>query len=198
MTAVAAEFELRELLEAEGAVLGRGKRPRCPHCGRLGTLSVNFHRGVFCCHYAACSFRGNAHQLARAQGRLRQIPRAESQKQSQAYREAHQGAAWLAAQSQARRLELYEAHRSLFRILAGASIRLNTEPESEIAWSALAYAYRELPHVRVELAILEEASAATLLHFLTASEEECADQIGHVILAGGVTNWEGKFVNIDC
>jgi hypothetical protein len=36
-----------------------------------------------------------------------------------------------------------------------------------------------------------------MIRFLTATEEQRAGQIGHVLLAGGVTNWEGKFVSID-
>jgi hypothetical protein len=196
MNATAPQFDLRELLEAEGVQFGPGTRPACPRCGKRGTLSVNFEREVFCCHHVTCDFRGNAFQLARAQGRLKRVSAGELREQARARHQADEGAAWLARHSRVRRLELYDAHRSLLRITTGASRRLKIEPDSEAAWNGLAYAYRELPKVRAELLLLEESPAAPLMRFLTASEEERASQIAELLEAGGITNWERKFVAV--
>jgi hypothetical protein len=68
---------------------------------------------------------------------------------------------------------------------------------TEAAWNGLDFVYRERAYLLAELVTLENCGAADLVRFFSASEEERADQIGHALLASGVTNWERKFVNID-
>ncbi|MGO9275342.1 MAG: hypothetical protein ACLQOO_34755 [Terriglobia bacterium] len=82
------------------------------------------------------------------------------------------------------------------RIRDGAAKQLNVSPEHATAWAALAYALSELPGVRAELAILEDAPVPQRLAFLNASAERRKEMTERVILAGGLLDRRGKFVEV--
>jgi hypothetical protein len=73
----------------------------------------------------------------------------------------------------------------------------NAGADHPATWGALALVYRDRPPILAELTILENCMAADLVRFFAASEAERSGQIGHVLLIGGVTNWEGKFVRVE-
>jgi hypothetical protein len=81
-------------------------------------------------------------------------------------------------------------------IRAGASKRLRGTLEDETCWSALGFAYRQLPQVRAELAILEDSSFADRRRFLRESQGARQAVIDRVISTGGFTDPSGRFVEL--
>jgi len=70
-------------------------------------------------------------------------------------------------------------------------------PSHYATWHVLDHVYRQLPELRVELVLLEESPAGALVRFFSCTEEERASQIAEVHEAGGISNWEGKFVAVE-
>ncbi|HEV2383363.1 MAG TPA: hypothetical protein VG206_26665 [Terriglobia bacterium] len=192
----AVEFDLRELLTAAGAEFGRGKRPRCPRCKKLGTLSVDLANGVFCCHNSECDFRGNAVILAKAQGRLAHVSPAERRAQAEAHRRAREAAEITASRASAERQQLYATHRELLSIQEKADEWLRTNPDDQTAWSGLRFTDIQIPRVRAALGILEDAPIETRLKFLEAGAEEREAMIDVVIERGGILDDSGRFVEV--
>ena len=188
-TAIQAEYDLPALLEQSGAH-PRGNRHDCPRCGGRRTLTHTDE--VFYCH--KCQWKGNTATLAKELGVYRPLPSTEYREVQQKRERADRAARTLYQHLTARRFELLEDLRGLGKLELSAH---RAGADHPAAWSALALVYRERPTLLAQLAVLENWGAAHLVRFFAAGAEECADQIGHVLLAGGVTNWEGRFVNID-
>ena len=188
--------DLESLLQHAGAKPARyGKRWDCPTCGKPGHVSVNLPKGVFHCWHARCDFRGSTFTLARSLGFA--SPTAEQAREYVRRRElAQEAAARSSAKRRERRWQLYDTHQSLLSIQAGASKRLRREPQNEVAWSALAFTYRELPLVQAELLILEHASFPDRRRFARESEKTRRAVIDRVISAGGLTDPSGRFVEL--
>ena len=92
---------------------------------------------------------------------------------------------------------MYQLHQDLLDIYYGALTRLIRNRQDEIGWSCLAYAYKEIPLIRAELTLLEEAPPLERLAFLDANDAARAQAIDDVILAGGVTTSDGKCIEVE-
>ena len=121
---------------------------------------------------------------------------AERQELQQRLLCAREAAGQALGRVRSRRLELYEAHRSLLSILLSASERLKQNPEDERAWTALAYRGRELPKVRAELAMLESVPVGDRLALLNASNVDRERLVARMVIHGGVVDSNGKFVEV--
>jgi hypothetical protein len=191
MSAVA-QYDVGALLEQAGAHIRGRNRADCPDCKRFRAVSYN--QTAFYCHGIGCPFRGGIATLRKRLGLQHQWLARERYIQQQRARErADAAAAALYTAVKKRRLELLEDLRGLNRLTLTAHF---AGPDHHVSWDALAYVHRQLPELCAELAILEESPAATLTRFLWASEEERASQIAEVLEAGGITNWERKFVAV--
>ena len=194
MSIMELQFAMGELLERAGAKLrGRG-RADCPRCGGRRTLS--YTSSLFKCHHAGCGFQGSSHNLAKELGLARPLSLAEREELQQRLLCAREAAGQALGRVRSRRLELYEAHRSLLSILLSASERLKQNPEDERAWTALAYRGRELPKVRAELAMLESVPVGDRLALLNASNVDRERLVARMVIHGGVVDSNGKFVEV--
>jgi hypothetical protein len=196
MNASSNQFDLRELLQAEGAQFGRGKRPPCPRCGKRGTLSIDLDAGVFCCHNAACDFRGNSYTLARAQGRLANLSPAERRVQAQAFQRAREAGAVAAARTREELRKLHDQHIELQNIQDNARAWLLADEHDEPAWAGLQFSYQQLPRVRAAIALLEEGPVDGRLDFLDAGEEQRESMIDRVVRHGGLFDEHGRFLEV--
>ena len=176
-------YDLRVLLHHAGAKPARyGKRWDCPSCGKPGRVSVDLARGLFQCWHAGCGFRGNAYKLARHLGLVRKLSCQEALRLQSERRHAHVAAELAYQRIRARRMELYEARRSLGRIRDGAGQALRRNPSDETAWSALAFVNDRLPKVQAELLLLETAPIGESLAFLEASQSERGRALDRAVL----------------
>lgn len=191
-------YTLQELLGRTGAQPGRyAKKWNCPRCGRPGHLSVQLAKGFFKCWTPGCDFQGNAGTLGRQLGLLQKLPPHEA-KELRARRE--NGKAWGRTAYEAvraRRFELYEEHRSLLRIVAGASGRLKENICDEVAWAGIAFAYRQLDAARAELLLLEAGPVAEIAAFMGLANDERQSRIMAIIRGGGLLSRNGKFIELD-
>jgi hypothetical protein len=186
---------LPNLLERAGATLRGRNRADCPLCG--GRRTVSYSEEVYCCHRAGCEFRGNAVTLARHLGLMTsRFSRAEAGAYHRQREEAQAAADYALQRLRAERRELYEACRSLRRIRGRAGDTLRMPTEDIKSWTALAYVDRELPRVEAALAILESAPVAVRLAFLNAAEADRAGAVEQVILAGGLDDSDGRFIEV--
>lgn len=185
------EFEVGELLERAGA-RPRGNRHDCPKCDARRT--VTHTNEVFFCH--RCHWRGNAVTLQKELGTYRRLSSVEYRDLRQNHARADRLARRFYEMIRARRLELYDSCRALGRILDGAHRRLQQNAEDVAAWSALALVYRHLRGVGAQLALLENAPMRERLAFLTAPEPESRRKVEEVLLAGGLVDERGRFVEL--
>lgn len=194
MTAVSVASDLPDLLTRAGARLTSRNRADCPRCQGKRTLSYTSE--VFYCHHVGCDFKGNAITLTRTLGlHVRHSP-AEAAAFRQRREEAKRQAAIAYRRVQHRRHELYEAHRELIGTLYGAHSRLRSNPQDEIAWSALQLVYDQLPLVRAELLLLEDAPIGERLAFLQASQMERGEYLRPVIERSGLLAHDDRFVEL--
>jgi len=171
----AAQYEVGALLEKAGAH-PRGNRHDCPKCG--GRRTVSHTEELFYCH--KCQWRGNAVTLAKELGIYKRLPSAEYVRLQRERERAHEAARRLATTVHARRLDLLDSLRELNRLEARVQI---CTPK---VWGALALVYRERPVILAELTILENASAADLVRFLTADAATREAALDRVLGAGGL------------
>ena len=180
--------DLSSLLQSRGAKLVGRDRFDCPECHRR--RSGTYHGDAFFCH--GCGWKGNSYMLAKELGQLpEQTP--EEARQRQAARVA---AKHSYALRKARRQKLYDDHRTLLGIYAGAHRALRRQHDDEPAWDALAFAHRQLPRARAELLVLENASFADRRRFQRETEETRQALIDRLIAAGGLTDPCGRFVEL--
>ena len=194
MMRVDSQYDLRELLERAGARLVGPNRADCPRCS--GKRTVSYHGELFCCHYAGCRFKGNSFALARKLGLARRLSPYEVRDCRHVRDIAKKAAHYAYAKIKSRRWELYEMHRSLAHILSGTQRRLRQEPESELAWSALAFVHDELPKVRAELLLLETAPIRERLAFLEASQSERRRAVDRAVFQGGILDSKGRILEL--
>ena len=129
-------------------------------------------------------------------GLLKPLPPREAEELRRTWERAQRAADWATKRVRVRRQELYGSHRDLLDIYYGSVDRLNRNRQDEIGWSCLAYFYEQIPIVRAELTLLEEALPLERLAFLDANDAARAQAIDDVILAGGVPCPDGKFVEV--
>jgi hypothetical protein len=134
--------------------------------------------------------------LAKEQGLLPEQSPEQAREYGRQRELSQQAAALSCAARNARRSQLYDSHQSLLSIQAGASKRLSEWPEDETAWSALAHVEQELPRVRAELLLLEDASFSERRAFMRASDGERNAAIDRILASGGLTNPSGQFVEL--
>jgi hypothetical protein len=185
------QSDMEELLVQVTRLRGRN-RADCPDCRRFRAVSYN--ETAFYGHGIGCQFRGGVRTLKARLGIRRDwLPRDEYLRQVRARERTATAAAALYTAVKKRRLELLEDLRGLNQPAMTAHL---AGPDHHVSWDALSHVYRELPKVRAELLLLDESLAAPLVRFLTASKDERASQVAEVLLAGGITNREGKFVAV--
>ena len=188
------QFDVPELLRRAGATLRGRNRADCPRCGKRRTVS--YVTDVFHCHHTECNFRGNTITLARELGLLKRLPAKEAQELKAERERARTAAQWAIGRVKQRRLKVCQIHQDLLDIKYGAMDRLENNRQDEIGWACLAYAYKEIPVIRAELTLLEEAPPLERLMFLDSSDTQRDRKIDSVVLAGGVTTPDGKFVEV--
>ena len=194
MNTVKTQYDVPELLTRAGATLRGRNRADCPRCGKRRTVS--YATEVFHCHHTGCNFRGNTITLARELGLLKRLSAKEAQELKVEREQALTAAQWAIERVRERRQELYQFHRDLLDVYYGSVTRLIKNRQDEIGWSCLAYFYEQIPVVRWELTLLEEAPPLERLAFLDADDAARAQLIDAVILAGGVPCPDGKFVEV--
>ena len=194
MNTVKTQYDVPQLLTHAGATLRRRNRADCPLCGKRRTVS--YATEVFHCHHTGCNFRGNTITLARELGLLKRLSAKEAQELKVEREQALTAAQWAIERVKQRRLKACQIHQELLDIKYGAMDRLENNRQDEIGWACLAYAYKEIPLIRAELTLLEEALPLERLAFLDANDAARAQAIDDVILAGGVPCPDGKFVEV--
>lgn len=187
MTAIEAQYDLPALLEQSGA-RPRGNRHDCPKCG--GFRTVTHTAECFFCH--KCQWKGNTVTLAKELGVYRRLPSAEWRELRQNRERADRAAQRLYAAVHDQRTEFLQH----LEALADLERTAHDAGPTEAAWDALAMVYADRPEILAQLAILETASAADLLTFLSASPEERQRAIEAVILRGGLCDSGGRFVDL--
>ena len=183
-----------DLLVKAGATLRGRNRADCPKCGKRRTVS--YATEVFNCHHTGCNFQGNAITLARELGLLKRLSAKEAQALRVEREQARTAAQRATERVKERRLKACQIHQDLLDIKYGAMDRLENNRQDEIGWACLAYAYKEIPLIRAELTLLEEAPPLERLAFLDANDAAQAQAIDDVILAGGVPCPDGKLVEV--
>lgn len=181
-----------ELLVRVGATLRPKGRADCPQCRRKRSLSHN--EEVFFCH--GCNWKGNTFTLARDLGLTKPVSKKEGRALRESRDKAQRAAGWATGRIRVRRQELYQFHRDLLDIYHGSVTRLNRNRQDEIGWSCLAYFYNQIPAVRAELTLLEDAPPLERLAFLDSNDAARAQAIDDVILAGSLPCPDGKFVEV--
>ncbi len=192
MSALQGGYDMPFLLERYGARLVGRNRADCPQCG--GWRTISYTDEVFFCH--RCGFKGNRITLAKQLGLTQRLSPSEYRAQVEHWTWAKEKARGLLPRLRARRLELYEAHRSLLSTIFTASVRLRANVEDEAAWSELSIAYEQIDQVRAELLFLEEAHAQRILEFLNAPPAQKEAEIQEFIEAGGVKSRDGEFLEL--
>jgi hypothetical protein len=156
-------------------------------------VSFDETKGLYHCHGEACDFSGGAGKLVGELGlavRLSSLERRELRWQ----REMADRAAWtLYHHVKARRLELLDELDTLHRL---ESLAHEAGTDHPAAWDALAHCYGTRSGVLAELEVLENASAADLLRFLSAGQEEQEQVLQRVIIGGGLWDSDGRFVEL--
>lgn len=131
---------LAALLTKAGAKPARyGKRWDCPRCGRSGRVSVDVGKGVFHCWHAGCDFKGSIFTLARELG----VTQALNSAEARAYRERQLRGERIKAELKVQYRKLAAEHRDWLALITAAESRLETNMDDEVAWSAMALAYRK-------------------------------------------------------
>ncbi len=175
MNTVKTQYDVPELLTRAGATLRGRNRADCPRCGKRRTVS--YATEVFHCHHTGCNFRGNTITLARELGLLKRLSAKEAQELRVEREQALTAALWTTQRVRKRRQELYQFHRDLLGIYHGSVMRLSKNRQDEIGWSCLAYFYEQIPVVRAELTLLEEALPLERLAFLDLDDPARAQVI---------------------
>ena len=188
-------YELPDLLVRAGATLRGRNRADCPRCGKRRTVS--YATEVFHCHHTGCNFRGNTITLARELGLLKRLSAKEAQELRVEREQALTVALWTTQCVRERRQELYQFHRDLLGIYHGSVMRLSKNRQDEIGWSCLAYFYKQIPAVRAELNLLEEAPPLERIRYLDANEGKQRGMVCAVIEAGGVEDADGRFIEVE-
>lgn len=193
-TRESSRYTVSNLLERAGTVLVGRNRANCPVCG--GRRTVSYSEEAYCCHHAGCDFRGNAITLARQLGLAPRLPRAQVLAYRREREEASAAVECALQRIRVERQSLRESWRTLASIRDRAERRLRSIPEDATAWAALAFVSRELPKTEAALTVLQDAPVAVRLAFLKATEAERAEVVAHVILAGGLYDAEGRFIEV--
>ena len=195
MNTVKTQYDVPQLLTRAGATLRGRNRADCPRCGKRRTVS--YETEVFHCHRTGCNFRGNTITLARELGLLKRLSAKEAQELIVEREQALTAAQWAIERVRERRQELYQFHRDLLDIYYGSVMRLSKNRQDEIGWSCLAYFYKQIPAVRAELNLLEEAPPLERIRYLDANEGKQREMVCEVIAAGGVEDSKGRFIEVE-
>jgi hypothetical protein len=188
------EYTMPKLLEFTGCTLrGRG-RSDCVWC--KGRRTISYSDEVFFCH--RCGAKGNRVTLARDIGlSTRKLSSTESQDLLLKIKRAEEAARVFMERVRAARQLRANLHVSLLNLRDAALNCLRTSPENEQAWSRLAFVYNELPRVRAELLLLGEADISARYSWLKASEFDRKGMLEAIVLAGGVLDQGGRWVEFE-
>ena len=130
-------------------------------------------------------------------GLLKPLPPREAEELRRTWERAQRAADWATKRVRVRRQELYGSHRDLLDIYYGSVDRLNRNRQDEIGWSCLAYFYEQIPIVRAELTLLEEALPLERIRYLDANEGKQREIVCEVIAAGGIGDSNGRFIEFE-
>ncbi len=190
-----ATSEFRDLLERAGARPPRRERGRwtCPECWRPD-LSVNLDRCVFQCFHAGCPFSGGVTTLRKRLGIASEwLPRNEYIRLRRRRELAKHAALRLDYAVTTRRFALLDSLQSFNRVEQGAQ---RAGPDRSEVWDALAVVYHSRLTIAAELAVLENATTADLVGFLTTDPQIRDGVLARVIERGGFFDWSDSFVEV--
>jgi hypothetical protein len=187
-------YSLAHLLERTGAKLVGRNRANCPECRSRRTISYTDR--VYYCHHAGCKFQGNVSTLAKRLGLLSRLSPARMAAERQAWHDARHAADYLLGKLKAEKVKLQTAHVSLLNAQNSATQRLKFHREDSATWAALAFIFAELPLLRAALSIMEDAPIPQRLAFLDGSGDERKEMAEGVILAGGLFDSQGRFIEV--
>jgi ribosomal protein L37AE/L43A len=191
MSVTAVDYGLADLLQRAGAQIRGRNRADCPRCG--GRQTVSFTEELFCCHHAACDFKGNTFTLARELGLARRLSAAEGRALRLERERAEAAAEAFLVRIRGARVDLSALHIELLNLQDQAHESLKANHDDGAAWETLAYIYTELPRVRAELALLSEGTFGERIAWLEADEETRREMADKILLAGGLPTFDGKW-----
>ncbi len=184
----AVQLDIVDLLEQAGAN-PRGNRHDCPKCG--GFRTVTHSAEVFYCHH--CQWKGNAVTLAKELGLYERLPRAEYIRQRKKREQAKSQAEQFLAECRTERLRACEELRELGRLELLAH---EAGPDHPATWGALEVVYRQRPALTAEAILLSEGAIADRRKYLESDAEGRGRMSEEILMAGGVHDDAGKFIEV--
>jgi len=183
---------IAELLEASGAK-PRGNRHDCAKCS--GYRTVTHSAEAFLCH--RCGWRGNTVTLAKELGIYQRVPKAEYIRQRNERQRAETLARQFLAACRDHRLAFNALYCLMQQATDEAHEKLKSNPEDEAAWDCLAWAYQNEREVLAVCLLLSEGAIADRRRWLEGSPEERENIISKILLAGGLADGAGRFVEVN-
>ncbi len=177
-----------DLLEQAGA-RPRGNRHDCPKCGGLRTVTQTAE--AFYCH--RCQWKGNTVTLAKELGVYRRLPSAEYHDQCRKREQAESQAREFLAACKRERLRACEELRELGRLELLAH---EAGPDHPSTWPALEMVYRKRPVLTARAVLFSEGAVHDRRKYLEADGKGRERIIDGILLAGGVTDDAGKFIEV--
>jgi hypothetical protein len=170
---------MEELLAQTGARIRGRNRADCPDCKRLRAVSFDEAKRVYHCHGAECTFSGGIATLRQRLGIRREwLSREEYIRQQRERERAQVAKERLAAAVHRRCFQLRDEVHGLTELQLKAHRSGANHPAT---WDALALVYSQRPRLLAELEIMENATVAELVRFLTADAEIRAAAVSRVI-----------------
>ncbi|HLI31101.1 MAG TPA: hypothetical protein VKV79_08400, partial [Terriglobia bacterium] len=171
----------------------RGNRHDCPKCGGLRT--VTHAEECFYCH--KCQWKGNVVTLAKELGVYRRIPKAEYIRQQRERQQAETLARQFLAACRDHRLAFNALCCIMQQARDEAHEKLKANPDDETGWDVLAWVAENEREVLATCQLLSEGSIPARRRWLEADSQERERIAEEILLAGGVVDGDGRFIEVN-